>query len=87
MNSRRRMSCPQARPTSSTLLDRKGGLVHRSEVFLLMSVQGQNENPRLRGLCQLPPAADMPMHELMCEKCRVWATVLALAAPTPQVAE
>jgi hypothetical protein len=27
------------------------------------------------------------MHELMCEKCRVWATVLALAATTPQVAE
>jgi hypothetical protein len=26
---------------------------------------GQNENRRFSGLCQLPPAVDMPSHELM----------------------
>jgi hypothetical protein len=30
-----------------------------------MTVVGQNEKPSLSGLCQLPPAADVPLHEAM----------------------
>jgi hypothetical protein len=33
-----------------------------------MSVQGQNENPPISGLCQLSPAADVPPHEAICER-------------------
>jgi hypothetical protein len=29
----------------------------------------QNEKPPFLGLCQLPPAADVPPHEAMCERC------------------
>jgi hypothetical protein len=35
------------------------GLGRRSKTDGLMSEKGQNENPALTGLCQLPPAADI----------------------------
>ncbi len=31
---------------------------------------GQNENPPFWGLCQLPPAVDMPPHRVMTGSCR-----------------
>src|ERR1700730_16214778 len=34
-----------------------------------MAHMDQNENPSLPGLCQLPPAADIPAHDLRCGKC------------------
>jgi hypothetical protein len=33
------------------------------------TAQGQNANPSLAVCCQLPPAADIPSHEAICEKC------------------
>ena len=39
-------------------------LVHRCEIFLLMSVQGQNEKSPFWALCQLRPAADITAKSL-----------------------
>jgi len=37
----------------------RGCVVQHSKIDLLMPGSGQNENPPLSGLCQLPPAADI----------------------------
>ena len=44
---------------------RRFGLLHRSKFYHPMTEMGQNENPPFLSLCQLPPAADAPVHEAM----------------------
>ena len=72
--------CPRTRAANLAHRRTTWASVHRSEICLLMSVQGlgcaktkslgQNENRRFSGLCQLPPAADMPLNWLSSESCQ-----------------
>jgi hypothetical protein len=63
-------SCGGRAPTAERTMDpartSKESLASRPE---LENSQGQNENPPFLSLCQLPPAADMPVYDAMCEKC------------------
>ena len=42
----------------------------RAEVKFLRATR-QNENLPFLSLCQLPPVADVPPHEAMCERCQL----------------
>ena len=47
-----------------------GSFLRRGNPDPRMSLVGQKEKPPFSALCQLPPAADMPLDELMYEMCQ-----------------
>jgi hypothetical protein len=86
MNSRRLMCCPQSEDCTLPQRDRKYRVVHHSKNWPQRSEMGQHENPPHSGLCQLPPAADMPPRMLSAalvaqkEKARAPNTVVGARA-------
>src|SRR5262249_32567438 len=55
---------------SSTSLNDESA-VHRSEIFALMSAQGQTRTINIRVLCLLPPAADITLKSARAAVCQI----------------
>src|SRR6516165_9726516 len=76
MNSRRLTGRPLPRKRSYRIVEQTPSC----------AAAGQNEKPPFSGLCQLWPAADMPLHEAMGENCQKRTGTQSAADLDPSVA-